>query len=132
VRSTTRDVQPLFDAADLHPEVEAGRLGDRERHAGARALETLEVHGHHIVADGHARDDVVARFVGDAGVGDIGRLVRRGDRHMGYGTARAVLDDSGQRRQTSLPGCGPRHSKGDRTVRSSLRGTVDSRIERSS
>ena len=101
-RAHRHDVDPFLDAADLHLEVDARRLRRGQRHLRLRAFESRQIHGHHVLSDRDARDDVVAGIVGDAGVGDVRRLVGGGDGHAGHRATGRVRDKSGHGGQAGL------------------------------
>ena len=104
------DFEAFLDAPHFQLEVHARRLGCRERDLRLDSLEPLQLGGDHIRANRHAGDDVVPGLVGDAGVGDVGGLVGRGDGQAGHAGARRIRHDTGDRRQARLP-CGRRRQE---------------------
>ena len=78
-------LDPLLQRAELQLEVDARRLRRGQRDGGLDALEALKFRRDDVHTDRHAGDDVVAGFVGHAGISDVGGHAGRGDREAGHG-----------------------------------------------
>ena len=88
------ELQLEINAGDLH-RLQLERLGDAGLETGKLGLDDIR-------ADRHRADRVVAGFVGNGGVVDVCRLIRRGHGCTGNGRAALIGDDSGQGRRARL------------------------------
>ena len=101
-RAGGEDVDPFLDVADFHLEIDARCLRDRQRHLRLDAFEAGQPGRDDVFADRHARDDVIAGVVGDAGIRDVGGLVGCGDGHTWNRCTRRIGHEPGDGRQPRL------------------------------